>query len=355
MDHGEHQIDQITDRAGFLVALRALKERSGLTFRQLAQRAADNGDVLARSTLADVLSRDALPRPEVLAAFVRACGQGDLVAAWLRARERLALAALVPAPEATGPAPAGDPGPAAAGADDRGEAPTGTDPADGVVSGAPVAATPGTGQRKRLLALLALAATALAAAVGAGVRLAGEQQRDTSMTEVGDNLPAARTATGATSTAPAGRVRIRPARTPGLCLGEGWDRPGGYRHEILVQRACAGATPPETDLEPVGDGAFIMWRHPVKGDGCLTIRGDDPGRFLLEPWEDCQAQRLEQVFRFEARADGAYRIRSARGSLCLGIRDDTTGPGEAALAEPCADSDDQAFQVDPAPETDATS
>ncbi|MFE2671379.1 helix-turn-helix domain-containing protein [Streptomyces mirabilis] len=54
--------------------MRRLKERSGLTYRELEVKAARNGDMLARSTLADVLGRTNLPRPDVLAAFVRACG-----------------------------------------------------------------------------------------------------------------------------------------------------------------------------------------------------------------------------------------------------------------------------------------
>ncbi|WP_345510834.1 helix-turn-helix transcriptional regulator, partial [Phytohabitans houttuyneae] len=75
----------------FVAQLKRLKERSGLTFRQLEERAAANGDLLPRSTVADVLRRTGLPRPDLVAALVRACGgtPGD-VAAWLAARERLA-------------------------------------------------------------------------------------------------------------------------------------------------------------------------------------------------------------------------------------------------------------------------
>lgn len=77
--------------AGELIAsMRQLKQRSGLTYRQLEQRAAARGEVLARSTLADLLNGERLPRPEVLAAFVRACGEEAAVEVWLRARHRLA-------------------------------------------------------------------------------------------------------------------------------------------------------------------------------------------------------------------------------------------------------------------------
>ncbi|MBO0654337.1 helix-turn-helix domain-containing protein [Streptomyces triculaminicus] len=77
------------DAEGFVAAMRHLKRRSGLTYRQLEERAAERGDVLPRSTLADVLSGRTMPRPDVLTAFVRACGSGQQEAEWLRARERI--------------------------------------------------------------------------------------------------------------------------------------------------------------------------------------------------------------------------------------------------------------------------
>ncbi|WP_338119097.1 helix-turn-helix domain-containing protein, partial [Streptomyces prasinopilosus] len=96
--------------AEYVGLLRRLKEHSELTYRQLEERAAERGDVLARSTLADVLRRDALPRAEVVAALVRACGPGEDVTEWLAARERLAeserlAAAQRPGASGTGRAP----------------------------------------------------------------------------------------------------------------------------------------------------------------------------------------------------------------------------------------------------------
>src|SRR5688500_20390856 len=70
----------------FIASLRDLKQRSGLTYRQLEKRAAEHGKVLARSTLADVLAGERLPAPDVLDAFVHACGEGDQVNAWQQAR-----------------------------------------------------------------------------------------------------------------------------------------------------------------------------------------------------------------------------------------------------------------------------
>jgi hypothetical protein len=94
------------DAAGFIALMQQLKERSGLTYRELEERAARNGDMLARSTLADVLRRTSLPRPDVLAAFVRACGDGQRADSWLEARERIAAR-----PAASGPHPRPAPGP----------------------------------------------------------------------------------------------------------------------------------------------------------------------------------------------------------------------------------------------------
>ncbi|MEK8106713.1 helix-turn-helix domain-containing protein [Micromonospora sp. M12] len=94
-DHGELRPDEAADPAEFIEMLRQLKDRSQLTYRQLEQRAAA-GDVLARSTAAGILRRSTLPRPEVVAAFVRACGAEDQVETWLQARHRLAVGAYAP-------------------------------------------------------------------------------------------------------------------------------------------------------------------------------------------------------------------------------------------------------------------
>lgn len=76
----------------FVALLGVLKEASGLTYRELAQRADAVGDVLPRSTIANMLGRTSVPREELLAAFVRACGCGpEEVADWLAVRKELAV------------------------------------------------------------------------------------------------------------------------------------------------------------------------------------------------------------------------------------------------------------------------
>ncbi|MBM0279850.1 RICIN domain-containing protein, partial [Micromonospora tarensis] len=159
---------------------------------------------------------------------------------------------------------------------------------------------------------------------------------------------------GSASGAPrAGRSQIRPARTPRLCLTEGRDRTGQYPKEIATQRPCADATPPDTYLKPVTDGLYLIkWQHPVHGPGCLTIRTENPGRDLLEPWNDCDPPSALQLFRFEPTGSTptAYRIRPSGTDLCVGLRDDDTEVSAEALVEPCTNGADQVFLVDSLPE-----
>ncbi|WP_158846576.1 helix-turn-helix domain-containing protein [Saccharothrix deserti] len=89
---------EVRDAAEFTAALRAVRVRTGLSFRQLERRAARVGDVLPASTLSTALSRNTLPREHLLAAFIRACGGDDrTVQAWTAIRADLAVASLNPA------------------------------------------------------------------------------------------------------------------------------------------------------------------------------------------------------------------------------------------------------------------
>ncbi|GAB2930961.1 hypothetical protein GCM10027280_18190 [Micromonospora polyrhachis] len=81
-----------TSSAGQYVALlRQVRDRSGLTFRAIARRAAANGDVLPASTLATMFGRVTLPRRELVVALLRACDiPEDQIARWLTSWHRLA-------------------------------------------------------------------------------------------------------------------------------------------------------------------------------------------------------------------------------------------------------------------------
>ncbi|WP_282700484.1 hypothetical protein [Streptomyces sp. CC219B] len=80
-----------TDAVAFVAALRRLKAWSGLSYRQLERRATRAGHSLPYSTAATMLGRDRLPRQELVAAFVAACGlRADQAQAWLDARVTIA-------------------------------------------------------------------------------------------------------------------------------------------------------------------------------------------------------------------------------------------------------------------------
>ncbi|MFJ4585164.1 RICIN domain-containing protein [Streptomyces echinatus] len=288
--------------------MQQLKKRSGLTYRELEERAAQRGDVLARSTLADILRRTSLPRPDVLAAFVHACGDEQRIDAWLEARNRIAAGiSAVPAMPAVGTGPDAE-----AAAQSRGEE-----------------AVAGRTRRTkgRAVALVASLMIPLLA-LGAWELLSDSSTADSSTA----------------SRAPVdGWVTIRPARTPDLCLTDGRDRKGAYASAIAVQLPCAQATVPRTYLEPAGEGLYrIQWHHPREGKGCLTVMSAGPVRGMLEPRNNCAQATL---FHAEATPNGSkgFRLRPANSSMCIGIADNSTTEGAEVTEERCTGAADQQF------------
>src|SRR5687767_4825582 len=87
MSKGEIEPESAYTAADFVALLRLLKERSGLTYRQLERRASQLGERLPHSTISTAFNRRALPRHELVASIVLACGEEpETVAAWVRAR-----------------------------------------------------------------------------------------------------------------------------------------------------------------------------------------------------------------------------------------------------------------------------
>ncbi|MFJ8630887.1 XRE family transcriptional regulator [Streptomyces sp. NPDC093568] len=295
-NRGELSPHEARDAAGLVASMQRLKERSGLTYRELEQRAARSGDVLARSTLADTLRRRTLPRPDVLAAFVRACGDGQQVGAWLDARNRIASDAAAPDREAGEVQP---------------EPEENTDARPRRAKGRTVAPA-----ASLMIPLLALAAWGL-------------------LPDRSDDQVLA---------PPDGWVTIRPARSPDLCLTDGRDRDGAYASAVAVQLPCAQATVPRTYLEPVGEGLFrIQWHHPQEGKGCLTLMTAGPAQGMLEPRNNCAPATL---FRLEATTAGStegFRLRLANSSQCIGISD--TGEGAEATERRCGEEAGQRFLI----------
>jgi hypothetical protein len=283
--------------------------------------------VLARSTLADVLRRDALPRAEVVAALVRACGAGRDVPQWLAARERLAAGE----PLAAGDASAAE----------------GTEQEPGSPGRSPESAGTGRGRTAMTAAVASLGTVALLA-VGATVLLGQDDGKPTG----GTAHKGATTSPAVAPGPPTGFSRVRPARAPELCLTDGDVRVAGSDGSklVAVQRPCAEAVPPRTYLQRADDGLYqIQFHHPQHGAGCLTVLGDGAFQGTLEPWEDCRAGGNSQWFRVE-RADGTdrWRLRSARDDgLCVGVRGGAEEAGAAAMVERCAerDADDQVFLI----------
>ncbi|MCZ2525841.1 RICIN domain-containing protein [Streptomyces sp. HB2AG] len=325
--HEETRIGDVRTTAEYVARMRRLKESSGLTFRQLEQRAAGEGRFLARSTLSDALRRGALPRQDVIEAFVRACG-GDRERAqeWVRAAERL------------GKDPA-RPQESADGADGRPS------------SGLPAASGPGGSVRRRAALLLAGALGISLLALGVRGLLSPRTDGRASArppAAAGAKAGAGEDAgAGAAAGAPSpGWSRIRPVRSPALCVTEGRERGGDPNRAVAVQRACSGAVPPRTRLARAGDGAFfVVWRHPQLGDGCLTVIGGG----LLEPWEDCRKDRLAQVFRIEPARDagpGRYLLHPEYSGRCLGVRGDGRDAGAEIVEEQCTGRDDQLFVIE---------
>ncbi|GAA3481701.1 hypothetical protein [Streptomyces yanii] len=80
--------------AEFVATMRQLRTWADLSYRQVERNATQAGDILPRATISGALARADLPREELLAAFVRACG-GDAatVDTWLTARRELAISA----------------------------------------------------------------------------------------------------------------------------------------------------------------------------------------------------------------------------------------------------------------------
>ncbi|TLQ43148.1 ATP-binding protein [Streptomyces marianii] len=80
--------DEVHSQRELVAVLGLLKDRSGLTYRQLESRARRAGFRLPRSTVASTLARTTLPKEEFVTALVRACGADP--ATWQEAYRRVA-------------------------------------------------------------------------------------------------------------------------------------------------------------------------------------------------------------------------------------------------------------------------
>lgn len=345
MDERALALQELRTAADLNTELRELKARSRLTYRQLEERAAEKGELLPRSTLADVLRNGSLPRPELLAAFVRACGEGEYVDDWLAARKRAAEAS------APGRGPGGSAGSGGSGGS-GGPGVTGGSRDSG--GGRPGASARGSVRRllrtrpTRVLAAALLAVAVVSAAVWWSVRDSGSPPGPGS------------------GRLPSGQVLLRPLGSPGLCVTDGQAPDGRYRSLVAVQRPCDETAPQTTTLDPVGDTAHrIVWYRPDQGKGCLKALTSGAGAGLLEPWEACDQTTAFRFVPAESREDrktgtsgtsgtsgtaaGRSYLIKVPGGKCAGIRDGSTEEGAEVVVEPCTGADAQLFVVQAAP------
>ncbi|MET9932943.1 MULTISPECIES: helix-turn-helix domain-containing protein [unclassified Streptomyces] len=368
--------------AEFLARLQALKDWSGLTYRELSAQAEARGDVLPRSTVANMLSRTTLPREELLTAFVRACGTGPAaLERWRTVRrelagrrgdvegpdpdpegrapetpnpaeenpEKTALETPAPAerhpertaPEETGPAHEEPPAPEDTSENTPGDTPGNTPDSPPVWPGAPADEPPGPGpgNRCRIRGIhgLLVPLVAVAALVFAGVSVvaflrdghAGHPPR--------------------TPTAPAaGDVLVRVVGTD-FCLGERRGTRTGRIHQV----PCAAADVPLYALVERGDGRWrIASDHPDHGAGCSGLPSG--GRVPDAPYEDSECGDPTRIEEFSLEPYGTpvrgYRIvpaGSATPGACVTVVGDRAAPWSRLAQAPCApDATGQLFDFD---------
>ncbi|MEW2289298.1 hypothetical protein [Streptomyces sp. NPDC047841] len=338
------ELEDVQDVDHFMTLLRELKARSGLSYRRLEERAAAVGDVLPRSSVCTMLSRDRPPGPELLAAFVRACGDGERVARWCAARDRVVRP----------PAPAGETSRASAEAPDAsssaagaGTRPPGDQGTPDTGSGGAAPPGPGTGGRRarlgrhrRGLTVAAVAVLTIALGVVMAFRQVPGPWRQSRAADPPSGVPA-----GGRPTPPGGWVTIRIAEDPELCLTDGRVHDWRYTPLVAVQRPCAEAAPQSTLLEPAGDGRYhIVWYHPDYGRGCLKALTDGDGAGLLEPMDVCSDGSLFTIEPSGELRKGGFVLR-VEGSGCVGIAGSSSAHGAEAVMQRCEGKGRQVFLI----------
>ncbi|MFH9243230.1 RICIN domain-containing protein [Streptomyces anulatus] len=312
---GNWALSEAEDLSEFMELLRRLKRESRLSYRQLEERATAVGDILPRSSASAMLSRNVVPRPDQLAAYVTACGEGERVAEWLEARDRIA----VRQPLA--------------------EKPT-REPVGKTAREVPLFEPP-----RRSVAALAVATGVLVlAAAGVWLLATGGEPE-------GSQGPVAASTSSTSSVGapmpPSGWIRIRPATAPDLCITDGRVRDRRYVPLVAVQRPCSDVAPQGTRLEPMGGDTYrIQWHHPDYGKGCLKALSEGAGAELLEPYDDCA-----RGSRFHLEPSGSYAggrfVLRVDGQGCVGIKGSGTSEGTEAVMERCVGRGGQVFVIEP--------
>ncbi len=296
-DNGPPDPAQARSSEEFVALLQTLKDWSGLTYRELTSRADAVGDVLPRSTVANMLGRSTVPREELVVAFVRACGCGPAATEnWLRARKGLARRERqsVEVPEYG----AGEPEPESE--------PDGAGP-EMLAQGGPDTGEPGPpGRRRRRLIRAVLAGVVVLGVAAVAVTYAVREESDDKPEVLTSGPPR-----------PAD-VRIKAVHS-GLCLAE-----TGGQNGQLYQLPCAPDTIPRFSLKPLE--AKGTWRivtfHPTYGEGCSGVmeRSKEDGAPIED--QECGKRGDAEAFRLEPVGDPVlgYRLRPLHNSdFCVGV------------------------------------
>ncbi|MEU5343412.1 helix-turn-helix domain-containing protein [Streptomyces sp. NPDC020766] len=352
--------------AEFAARLRRLKDRSGLSYRQLEERAAERGEVLPRSTLADVLRHDVLPRPEMLTAFLNACGAGHEAEAWLAARNRIAETE----PSGTRPGQEQDEGQSRNQnqAEDQaheqaheyeeerahahvqppgpGEGPTGPQHAS-ALDPDPEAGPP---PRHRRLRSLIGSRRRLSGAVVTLLVLAGGGYLASAVSHDGADSDGA-------SPVP-GTYQIR-SLTSSLCISERDGEETGSVYQFDCGRGLLTYA-----LEDQGDGVYrIRSLHPVFGYGCLGVTGGSTRGGARMADDYCGHRGNAERFRLKpVAADGSqgsseprgYRIMPLHTDSCVSVPGGSKKSWAPVLQLPCGQGQSgQTFRFDPVPSPSA--
>ncbi|MER6139550.1 hypothetical protein ABT174_05765 [Streptomyces sparsogenes] len=368
--------------AEFVAAMRQLRIWADLSYRQLERNAEAAGDVLPRATIAGALSRDDLPREQLLAAFVRACGgDAETVAVWLAARRHLSIAAPAAASAARSeadPARTPDPTPdaapeaapdtapasgaAASGFEASGAAASGLPAASGAASGAPSEATPVGPSRAASAAELrpADSGPAEAAPRPEGADPADPDERSHEISRPADTTASGGASSGASGSASgeggtgsSWRRRYLPplvvaaAAAVGVLLLTYWPHSGSDDDGALPDGRSRTSTGPSAG-EPSGAGPSTGSASPSKSGKSVADADDtqpaSPTRTASSPPErepTATTTAPKPADKPRLPAAGPTRIRPVSASgLCLTEGRERNGrtDREIAVQSPCADA-----------------
>ncbi|MFC4610512.1 RICIN domain-containing protein [Streptomyces maoxianensis] len=331
--------EQAQSSAEFVARMQELKDFSGLTYRELTTRAEAVGDVLPRSTVANMLSRGTVPREELVAAFVRACGCGPGTAeTWLRVRKELSRRERqsTEVPQFT----AGEPDP-------------GRESGPGTRESTPPEQPPEPPRRPwlaRAVLPTVVIALGVAALVATLVFLDDDEPEDRQSTkQPGSPRPGSPQSDAPQSDAARsgslqpGPVRIRAVHS-GLCLAE-----AGGQSGQLYQQPCSPGTTPRFSLKPVEPAWRIVTFHRKFGEGCTGVK--EKSMEVGAPLEDqeCGKRGPAEAFRLEpvGKPVRGYRLRPLHSDLCAGVPGAATRAGAEIRQLACTkDTKGQLFAFD---------